>query len=81
MSELLCSRCGNRGLVIEGSPYPGPLGRLIIQKVCQTCFGEWKKFSVNVINDFKLRPFLPKDRAVVEDHMKMFFHLEEGRNH
>ncbi len=77
MSMVKCLRCGQEAPAItETPPYPGEIGKTIAQHICQACWEGWKKFSVNVINDYKLRPFLPQDRAIVEKHMKQFLNLE-----
>lgn len=77
MSNVQCLRCGQLAPGIpDPNPYPGELGKTIAGHVCQGCWEAWKKFSVNVINDYRLRPFLPQDRAVVEKHMKQYLNLE-----
>src|SRR5678809_322953 len=77
MTNVKCFRCGQEAPgIAEAKPYPGELGKSISDHVCQSCWESWKKFSVNVINDYKLRPFLPQDRAVVERHMKQYLKLE-----
>lgn len=77
MNMIQCLRCGQNAPGIgDPKPYPGELGKTIAEHVCQACWDAWKKFSVNVINDYKLRPFLPQDRAVVERHMKQYLNLE-----
>lgn len=76
MAPIKCMRCGQEGEGFASSPYPGSLGEKILKGTCQKCWEEWKKFSVMVINDFKLRPFLPEDRSVLEKHMKQYLNLE-----
>jgi FeS assembly SUF system protein len=77
MAMVRCLRCGQEAPGIgEAQPYPGELGKTIAGNVCRGCWESWKKFSVNVINDYRLRPFLPQDRAVVEKHMKQYLNLE-----
>ncbi len=77
MAQVQCLRCGQLAPGIpEEKPYPGEIGKAIAEHVCLACWDAWKKFSVNVINDYKLRPFLPQDRAVVEKHMKQYLNLE-----
>lgn len=77
MATVSCLRCGQQASAIaDPKPYPGDLGKNIVDHVCNACWEAWKKFSVNVINDYRLRPFLPQDRAVVEKHMKQFLNLE-----
>ncbi len=77
MKTLVCIRCGQKeGAVIPEIPYPGEFGKTIAEKICAPCWDAWKKFSVNVINEFRLKPFLPRDRAIVEQHMRQFLSLE-----
>lgn len=75
MPTVLCRRCGKEGEAVTHAPYPSALGEMIVKSSCVQCLEEWKKFSVMVINDFKLRPFLPEHRAVLEQHMREFFKL------
>jgi FeS assembly SUF system protein len=78
MATVNCLRCGKEGEGFVQPPYPGKIGELVLKGICVRCYDEWKKFSVNVINDYKLRPFLPEDRAVLEKQMKQFLNLEGG---
>lgn len=76
MSKIKCLKCGQEAERLTHSPYPGPLGMLIIESTCQQCLDEWKKFSVMVINEYKLRPFLPDHRVILEKNLKQFLNLE-----
>ncbi len=75
MSTITCRRCGQQSESLAEPPMPGPMGKLLLELTCPRCYEEWKKFSVMVINDFKLRPFLPQDRAVLEQHLREFLNL------
>lgn len=77
MSTIRCKRCGEEREPLAAAPYNSPLGQLILVHTCQNCFTEWKKFSLMVLNEYRLKPFLPQDRAVLEKHMKEFLKLEE----
>ena len=60
MITLKCLRCHQDSPAIqEKNPYPGALGKMVSENICQLCWEAWRKFSVNVINDYKLRPYLP----------------------
>lgn len=76
MKNISCMRCGREEEGFTEAPYPGPLGKLLLNGTCQKCWGEWQKQSVLVINEYKLRPFMPQDRATLEDQMKKFLNLE-----
>lgn len=75
-SSVKCLRCGQEEQKLSDKPYPGALGETIFENIGQPCWEAWRKFSVNVINEFKLRPFMPKDRAILEQNMKKFLNLE-----
>ena len=77
-TKIQCVKCGQEAEGFPAPPYPGPIGKMVHEHICFPCYEAWKKFSVNVINDYKLRPFLPQDRAIVEQHMKQFLNLELG---
>ncbi|QQR81536.1 MAG: Fe(2+)-trafficking protein [Deltaproteobacteria bacterium] len=74
--NIKCLRCGEESPALEKQPYPGILGETVSKNTCQTCWALWQKFSVNVIKDYKLRPFLPKDRGILEQNMKKYLNLE-----
>jgi len=56
---------------------PGKFHEYILKNICSSCWDEWKKMSVKVINEYKLTPFLPQHREVLEGEMKQFFGLTE----
>ena len=75
MSNVKCVRCGNEGPSPEFVPYSGALKEAILAQVCADCWEAWKKMSVMVVNEFKLTPFLPQHREILEQHMKEFLKL------
>ena len=78
MIPVPCLKCGLESEGFNEPPYPGPIGALVVTGTCKKCYGEWQKFSVLVINEHKLRHFMPQDRKVLEDEMKKFLNLGSG---
>ena len=76
MSQIQCVKCLETDTGFDKAPYPGALGEQVKKSVCQKCWQAWGKFSVNVINDYKLKPFLPEHRTVVETNMKRYLNLD-----
>lgn len=72
---IQCVRCGGKGKEPEFVPYEGKLKEAICSQVCQECWEAWKKMSVMVINEYRLTPFLPEHREILETHMKEFLKL------
>lgn len=75
MAEIQCVRCGNKGAPPDFVPYEGSLKETIVSQICAECWEAWKKMSVMVVNEFRLTPFLPEHRQVLERHMKEFLKL------
>jgi Fe-S cluster biosynthesis and repair protein YggX len=70
-----CSRCGNEAPGVESVPYPGELGRQIREGVCASCWEEWERMEVMVINELRLNFMEPKWMEILQQHMRDFFYL------
>lgn len=77
MSNVKCIRCGAEAPPPEFIPYNGSLKEAILTQVCGQCWEEWKRMSVMVVNEFRLTPFLPQHREILEQHMKEFLGLSK----
>lgn len=75
MTAIQCVRCGSSGEPPALVSVTGALKEKILSSICNTCWEEWKKMSVMVINEYKLTPFLPQHREVLEKQMKEFLGL------
>lgn len=76
MSNIQCVRCGNEARPPEFVPYEGKLKETILKQICSDCWEAWKKMSVMVVNEFRLTPFLPQHREILESHMREFLKLK-----
>ena len=76
MSNVNCGRCGKEGASPDFIPYAGALKEAIESQVCGVCWEAWKKMSVMVVNEFKLTPFLPEHKEILEQHLKDFLKLK-----
>lgn len=74
--SLKCVRCEKDGAPPEFIPYSGPLKEAIASQICAECWEEWKKMSVMVVNEFRLTPFLPEHKEILQQHMKDFLKLK-----
>ncbi len=75
MPQIHCRKCDTDQEGFEKAPYPGALGQTILEQTCPACYEAWQKFSVMVINDFRLKPYLPQDKEVIVQNMKKFLNL------
>ena len=76
MANIKCVRCNKEDAPPDFIPYEGKLKEAIASQICQECWEAWKKMSVMVVNEFRLTPFLPEHRQILEDHMKEFLKLQ-----
>ncbi len=54
-------------------PYPGDLGQRIFDQVSQEAWQQWLAHQTMLINEYRLVPIEPKDRAFLEAEMDKFF--------
>ena len=76
MNQIQCVRCEKNGPSPEFIPYEGALKAAIAAQICADCWEAWKKMSVMVVNEYRLTPFLPQHREILETQMKEFLKLK-----
>ena len=54
-------------------PYPGELGQRIFEEVSKEAWQMWVEHQTMLINENRLTPIDPKDRAFLEAEMDKFF--------
>lgn len=78
MAETVeCSRCGETREGLARPPYPGELGRQILENACAECWAEWQKMEVMVINELRLNFMDPRSLEVLGQHIRDFFFLPQ----
>jgi Fe-S cluster biosynthesis and repair protein YggX len=70
-----CTRCGRSGPALARPPYPGELGRQIVENACTDCWAEWQAMEVMVINELRLNFMDPRSMEVLGQHIRDFFFL------
>lgn len=70
-----CSRCGEVREGLARAPYPGELGRRLLENACSQCWAEWEQMEVMVINELRLNFMDPKSMEVLAGHLREFFFL------
>jgi Fe-S cluster biosynthesis and repair protein YggX len=73
--EVLCQRCGKVGPKIARSPFKGPKGQEIVDKICSTCWREWIPMGTKVINELRLPLSDPMAQKMYDQHMMEFLNL------
>ena len=72
-----CTRCGQTGTALSKPPYPGELGRQIVESACTDCWAEWEQMEVMVINELRLNFMDPRSMEVLGQHIRDFFFMPQ----
>jgi Fe-S cluster biosynthesis and repair protein YggX len=73
MGDVACTRCGQTREGIPYRPFPNELGRRLVERICQACWGDWLRLQQQLINHYglNLREQSAKDflYAQLEQHL------------
>lgn len=58
---------------LAAQPYPGELGKRIFDNVSKAGWQMWLRHQTMLINEYRLTPIEPKDRAFLVAEMEKFF--------
>ncbi len=74
MSRIVqCIKLGRDAEGLQMPPYPGELGQRIFEQVSKEAWQMWLAHQTMLINENRLTPIDPKDRAFLEGEMDKFF--------
>ena len=74
MSRIVqCIRLGREAEGLDRQPYPGDLGRRILEQVSKQAWQEWLRHQTMLINEQRLSPMNPAARKYLEEQMERFF--------
>ena len=68
-----CIKLGRDAEGLQMPPYPGELGQRIFEQVSKEAWQMWLQHQTMLINEYRLTPIDPKDRAFLEGEMDKFF--------
>ena len=58
---------------LDFAPYPGELGQRIYDNVSKEAWQRWLGHQTMLINEYRLTPIEPRDRAFLEKEMEKYF--------
>jgi len=74
MGEMVnCVRLKREAEGLDRQPYPGELGKRILENVSKEAWQQWLKHQTMLINEYRLSPVDPKSRGFLEEQMEKFF--------
>ena len=68
-----CIKLDRQAEGLKMPPYPGELGQRIFEQVSQEAWQGWLQHQTMLINEYRLTPIEPKDRAFLEQEMEKYF--------
>jgi len=77
--QVTCARCGTTTEGLPAPPVPTALGTEIHGRVCPGCWQEWLRAQVILINEYRLTLVDPQARALLEEQLRQFLHLDRPR--
>ena len=68
-----CVLLGGEKEGLDRPTYPGELGQRVFENVSKEAWQQWLAHQTMLINEYRLVPIEPKDRAFLEKEMDKFF--------
>jgi len=68
-----CIKLDREEEALSAQPYPGALGKRIFESVSKAAWQMWLKHQTMLINEYRLTPIEPKDRAFLVAEMEKYF--------
>ena len=68
-----CIKLGREAEGLKMPPYPGELGQRVFENVSKEAWQMWLGHQTMLLNEYRLTPIEPKDRAFLEQEMEKFF--------
>jgi len=68
-----CVKLGKQAEGLDNPTYPGELGQKIFEQVSKEAWQQWMGHQTILMNENRLSPIKPEDRAFLEKEMEKFF--------
>lgn len=75
---VTCVRCGQTAAPHHDIPFSGAIGDEIRGNICASCWEEWLKMEVMVINELRLNFMDPESQKILTQQMRQFLQLGDG---
>ena len=73
MTKVKCVKLKKEADALDYQPYPGDLGKKILENVSAEAWEMWLSHQTMLINEMRLTPVDPKARKFLEDEMEKYF--------
>ncbi len=75
MADVQCSRCGKTAPGLDEAPFKNELGAKVLQHVCKSCWQEWVRTQLMIMNEHRLNPLDDEHNRFLDEQMKAFLNM------
>ncbi len=72
-NKVECVKLNKEADGLAAQPYPGDLGKRILENVSQEAWNMWLSHQTMLINEYRLSLMEPKSRKFLEEEMEKYF--------
>ncbi len=72
-NKVVCVKLNKEADGLANQPYPGVLGKRILENVSQEAWNMWLSHQTMLINEYRLSLMEAKSRKFLEEEMEKFF--------
>jgi len=72
MAKINCLKLKKESEALDYQPYPGDIGKKIMENISAEAWGMWMGHQTMLINEMRLTPVDPKARKFLEEEMEKF---------
>ncbi len=73
MGKISCIRCQSEGEKLDEIPFQTELGQKIYNQICKVCFKGWIKYSINILNEYRLDLYNAEHAKRYDSFMEEYF--------
>jgi Fe-S cluster biosynthesis and repair protein YggX len=67
-----CAKLGHDAEGLDFAPWPGAMGQRIYAEISKEAWKQWLAHQTMLINEYRLSPLDPKNRAFLAEEMQKF---------
>lgn len=71
-NKVFCKKLNQELEALDYTPYPGELGKKIVENISQKAWEMWIAHQTMLINEYRLNLVEPKSREFLEKEMQQF---------
>ena len=78
MNKINCIKLNKELEGLDRAPYPGELGKKILESVSKEAWQQWLDYQTMLINENNLNLFEESSQSYLKQQMEIYFFSEDG---